>query len=92
MNSAFKKFLSDNKIELVSSKKIAEVVEDFSNDERNHQPAGNLLCKEDNVWTVCDDSCGSAYVENFKHLHIALLYLTTDMDVDELHEFDKVEE
>jgi len=92
MNDAFKKFLSDNKIELVSSKKIAEVVEDFSNDERNHKPAGNLLCKEDGTWTACDDSCGSAYVENFKHLHIALLYLTTDMDVAELYEFDKVEE
>ncbi len=78
-------------IKLTTPEVIGNVVDDWDkhyNENTRHEPTGLWLTKEQGSWVACYDNTGDAWTEDFKHLEMALLYLHSDYDTDELHDMD----
>lgn len=78
-------------IKLTTPEVVREFIDNWckQHDENTeYEPTGLWLTRTGGRWLACYDDTGDAFVEDFKHIEMALLYLHSDFDTDELHEMD----
>lgn len=76
-------------IKLTTPSVIKSIVYDFDKKGREHKPTGKWITTADGRWLTCYDEYGNAYVEDFQHIEIALLYLSSNTDISTLYDMDK---
>lgn len=78
-------------IKLTTPEVMDEIIENWCkhHDEKTeYEPTGLWLTINQGRWIACYDDDGDAFVEDFKHVEVALLYLHSDYDMDELRDMD----
>lgn len=78
-------------IEEVDSKVMLEIVEGWCKTGQmpiNGPRYGYLAHDESGLWSVCESMTGGCYCEDFRNRTVAELYLTSSIDVEDLHHMD----